>query len=673
MPAAAIQLEDGSIKFTGRTLFLTEDASLIRQQLAGNDLTLTPEIALRSDISTDEIIPVYRMYHFDDKLGDHAYEGLRCEQEYPVATGSIRNGGFSVSVSGQRRGKGSSREHAPLAEYHAGIRMIIAESFERIYRENCHNLGIITSTDFDLIRCIQAGESIPFAQLVSGLDQLSIQILRQNGLFSYVLWDHQSQHIEIPAARKRPQTLGEKILARHRATQSSSNDDQRCLMPGDHGLMNVDLRISHDYITGMAAALLSAQLGDHYSIRDPQSLLLFRDHLPFLDEVITPGRKTLGLLDAAHALNRAQQDFASRHGIKLHGEQADRKGAEGINHNLVLEKYALPGDLVVSADSHAPHMGAIGCLAIAVGSTALATSWLTREIHLVVPESARIRLVGEVPPGITAKDIMLHLLQLPVIKSGGLVGKLIEYDGDVVDQLCIDERATLTNMATEIGAFSALVAPDQNTITFLQQRGMHLSEAESVCHDLSPDATAIYADDLLVDVSCLKPMIALPGDPGNGIPFDELGSDVAIDIAFSGSCTGSKSADMDMVAAVFADAMAAGQTVHPRVKCYIQAGSIAVRNHCEQSGYLDLFEKVGARFLEPGCGACCNAGPGVSDRPDQVTVSSINRNFPGRSGPGRLYLASPYTVAASAIAGRLAVYQGRIKSDCRLITSSMPR
>lgn len=657
-PNTSLQISDSKASFDGRILFLTDDAETLRQQLAGDDLSLTTSLELRSDISTDEIIPVYRMYNFDEKLGSYVYEALCCSQQFPVPLGSVKAGGFIVSVSGRRRGKGSSREHAPLAEYHAGIRLIIAQSFERIYRDNCHNLGIFTSTDFGLIPRIQAGESIPFDELVAGLDPISIEIIKHGGLFTYAQWRMDKDYVDVPESIARPQTLGEKILACHFVTQPSSDKTGvLSVKPGDHGFMKTDLRISHDYITGMAEALLRAQLGDEFTVRDPHSMILFRDHLTFLDQVITPKRKSLGLLDAAHALNHAQEHFAARHGVKLHGEQRDRKGSEGINHNLVLENYALPGSLVVSADSHAPHMGAIGCLAVGVGSTALATSWLTRDIHLVVPESARIQFVGKLPNNIAAKDIMLYLLQHPKVRAGKLVGKLIEYQGPLISQLCLDERATLTNMATELGAFSALIAPDQQVARLLHQRGMSISEAEHLCLQLRSDPDAVYAEELVVDVSTMQPMLALPGDPGNGIPCDQLDQEIGIDIAFCGSCTGSKAADMDMVATVFTAALADGLRVPPHVQCYIQAGSIAVREHCERAGYLELFQKIGAVFLEPGCGACCNAGPGVSERDGQVTISSINRNFPGRSGPGDLYLASPYTVAASAVAGRITTYQ----------------
>jgi 3-isopropylmalate/(R)-2-methylmalate dehydratase large subunit len=153
----------------------------------------------------------------------------------------------------------------------------------------------------------------------------------------------------------------------------------------------------------------------------------------------------------------------------------------------------------------------------------------------------------------------------------------------------------------------------------------------------------------------------LPGDPGNGIAITDLEGQIKIDIAYAGSCTAGKKSDMDMYAAVFQDALDQGLTVAAGVQCFVQVGSQEVKRYCEEKGYLDVFKKVGAQFIEPSCGACINAGPGVSYTKDTVTISAINRNFPGRSGPGQLYLASPYTTAASAIAGYITAWEpGRV-------------
>ncbi|MEP7325949.1 MAG: 3-isopropylmalate dehydratase, partial [Gemmatimonadota bacterium] len=173
------------VRFDGRILFLTEDPALIRSQLQGKDLAWTPAIALRSDISTDEITPAYICYYFDETLGEFPYLGLKAGEEFPLGRGSVKNGGFVVSVSGKRRGKGSSREQSPYAEMMAGIKLVIAENIERIYRENCQNLGLFTSTDFGLIERIRRGEAVPLAEFTRGEGEITRGIIEHGGLFQY--------------------------------------------------------------------------------------------------------------------------------------------------------------------------------------------------------------------------------------------------------------------------------------------------------------------------------------------------------------------------------------------------------------------------------------------------------------------------------------------------------
>ncbi len=177
--------------------------------------------------------------------------------------------------------------------------------------------------------------------------------------------------------------------------------------------------------------------------------------------------------------------------------------------------------------------------------------------------------------------------------------------------------------------------------------------------DLRSDDGARYETVIEIDAATLQPMVALPGDPGNGLFISELGEPVKIDIAYAGSCTAGKKSDMDMYAAVFQDALQRGERVHADVRCFIQCGSQEVKRYAEEQGYLEVFDAVGAQFIEPSCGACINAGPGVSYDRETVTICAINRNFPGRSGPGQLYLASPYTTAASAIAGYIVAWHPR--------------
>jgi 3-isopropylmalate/(R)-2-methylmalate dehydratase large subunit len=222
----------------------------------------------------------------------------------------------------------------------------------------------------------------------------------------------------------------------------------------------------------------------------------------------------------------------------------------------------------------------------------------------------------------------------------------------------VDERATMTNMAAEIGGFTGIVSPDQKAVDFLvERRGMDRKKAEGLIAGLYSDPDAQYAHVIELDAAEITPMVATPGDPGNGKYVRDLNTPVPVEIAYGGTCTAGKNEDMDMYAAVLADALKMGKGVAASVKFYIQFGSQETREYCLRKGYVDIFQKAGAQVIEPSCGACINAGPGVSTRPDQVVISAQNRNFPGRSGPGQMYLASPFTVAASAVAGYIVEYE----------------
>ena len=655
-----IEARPDRVRLSGRVLFLVDDADLMQRQLGGEDLDWPLRAQLRDDISTDEITPAYICYHYDETLGEFPYLGLQAGSEFPVTRGSVKRGNFVCSVSGRRRGKGSSREQAPYAEKCAGIQVVIGESIERIYRENCQHLGILTSTDFSLVERIQRGEEMPLSEFTKGEGEMTRAIIEYGGLFEYNVARLQGK-LTVPAVRTgaRPMTLGEKIIARHWVTDLTRDEvGVPHVKPGDEGFVRTDIRFSHDYVTPMAAMFWEKHVGRDEKIVDPSSVFLFRDHLTFLELSMTEERKTQGLLDLALELKKRQEDLAEQQGIKLYGElpRIGRneivRGAEAICHSKILEKHALPGHLIIGSDSHTPHAGAIGCVAFGVGTTAIFNSWLTKDVRIKVPPTVLIRVSGRKPENITAKDFMLHILRQPFVKNGHAIGKLVEYAGDAVKDLSIDERATMTNMAAEVGAFTGIVTPDQKAVEFLvRERGMSPAEVQSLLEGLYSDEEAEYETVIEMDADELKPMVALPGDPGNGLFIHELGDRIKVDIAYAGSCTAGKKSDMDMYARVFTEAIERGEHVHQDVKCYIQCGSQDVKRHCQEKGYLEVFAEVGAEFIEPSCGACINAGPGVSYDRETVTISAINRNFPGRSGPGQLYIASPYTTAASAIAG----------------------
>jgi 3-isopropylmalate/(R)-2-methylmalate dehydratase large subunit len=654
------------VTLSGRVLFLAEDPDLVKRQLEGEDLDWPQAMALRDNISTDEITPAYICYYYDDTLGDFPYLGLKCQGEFPISRGLVRQGGFVASVSGKRRGKGSSREQSPYAEMCAGIQLVIAENIERIYRENCQNLGMLTSTDFSLIERLRRGEAIPLSVFTEGEGDITRGIIEYGGLFQYNVARLQGKvQVPIPDTPARPMTLAEKIIARHWVTDLANDRvGIPAVRPGDEGFIRTDIRFSHEYVTPMAAIFWSDYVGKDEPVVDPDSIFFFRDHLTFLELAMTDERKAAGLLDVALELKKKQEEFAAEQAIKLYGElprlgrNMQAQGSEAICHSKMLEQHALPGHVIIGSDSHTPHSGAVGAFAFGVGTTAIFNSWLTKDVRIKVPPQVLVEVSGAKPENVTAKDFMLQILRQPYVKNGQAIGQVVEYAGEAVAALSVDERATMTNMAAEVGAFTGLIKPDQVTVDYLvAERGVNRAEAESMLEGLFSDPDAEYAEVIEIDAQALKPMVALPGDPGNGLSIDELGDRIKIDIAYAGSCTAGKKEDMDMYARVLREAAEAGEKVAPGVRFYIQFGSQDVKRYAEASGYIDIFEAVGAEIIEPSCGACINAGPGVSYDTETVTVSAINRNFPGRSGPGQLYLASPYTTAASALAGYITAWE----------------
>ncbi len=247
-----------TLALTGRVLFLSADPKLITRQLQGERLSLVEAGPLRDNVSTDEITPATAVTNWDEKLGRYPYIGLECEGKRPIAVDAIKKGGFSVIVAGKRYGKGSSREHSPRSERLAGIRLVIAESFERIYRQNADNIGLFTSTDFGLIERIQLGESIDVEELLVARDAQAASVLRSGGLLSFGRTHMRSLQ---PAARSemhRPLTLVEKIIQRHAASVDGIAVDPIPLSPV---FVQPDWRFIIEYYTPMIGYVLQEQYG----------------------------------------------------------------------------------------------------------------------------------------------------------------------------------------------------------------------------------------------------------------------------------------------------------------------------------------------------------------------------------------------------------------------------
>ena len=645
-----------TVSFQGRTIYLTEDAGLLRRQLDGEDLPWDPERKLLDNISTDEITPGWVCFYYDETLAEYVHIGLR---QGVVKKDDFINAGPAVLVSGLSKGCGSSRETAPYAEKWAGVQLVVAKTIEKIYGQNCQNIGLLTSTDYGLIDRINAGEAIPLEEFTHGLDPIGADIVRHGGLFAYNR-ARLGGKVAPPAVQtpSRPMNLVEKLIAQSAVADATTGRlGVSAVQPGDALFCRTDVRFTHEYVTPMSAALFKRFLGNEASVNQPESVFAFRDHLTFLGDVMAPEHREMGLLDLAENLAETQRDFTHAQGIRLFGEVAEG-GSEAICHNAILEDIGLPGQLIIGSDSHTCTAGALGSFAFGVGATDIANAWYTNDIRVVVPEVVRVDLCGVMPDHVSAKDVMLKILADPYIKEGKSIGQVLEFAGVGVRAMNMDERATLTNMAVEGGATSGIIAADDVTEAYLRELNRWHDDLSEKCQ-LRSDEDASYAHRFEIDLSTMRPMVATPGDPRNGVFLDELESVVksegriAIDIAYGGSCTGGKMTDLDMYAKVLKRALDQGLRVAEGVRLYIQFGSQLIKQYAQERGYIEIFEAAGASLINPSCGACIRAGPGVSMDSTEVTISAINRNFPGRSGPGSVYLASPLVVAASAVAGHI--------------------
>jgi 3-isopropylmalate/(R)-2-methylmalate dehydratase large subunit len=647
---AKFDKRDPMVKLEGRVLYLTEDEALLKEQLEGKVIAFDGDRKLIDNISTDELTPGWVCFWYDETLGDYCLVGLRGGV---VEKDSIKGSGLECIVSGLSKGCGSSRETAPYSEKVAGVKVVVAKTIEKIYGQNCRNIGLLTTTDFGVLERLENGESVPLEEFTKGLDPIAKGIVEYGGLFNYnqarLAGEVAPPPVDTP---KRPMNLVEKIIA-GRAIKDATTGELGidAVKPGDALFCRSDVRFSHDYTTAMGEALFLQGFGPDAKVTDPGSAFAFRDHLTFLKNTMSEEKKKKGLLQLADNLATVQSSFVEKQGIRLFGE-TEEGGSEAICHNAVMEELGGPGQIVVGTDSHTCTAGALGCFAFGVGTTDMANAWFTKDIQVKVPNSVRYVLKGKPQGDVAAKDIMLFIMAQDYIKSGKAIGKVLEFSGEGLQHLSMDERATMTNLAVEAGATTGIIEPDEVTAQYLMKfRGWPEDKAREGY--LKSDDDAEYDATFEIDLSVVRPMVATPGDPRNGVDVDKLDEDVKIDIAYGGSCTGGKMADMDMYAEVCRQGIERGMKVPDDVEAWVQFGSQRIKQYAVDQGYLEVFEKAGFKTINPSCGACINAGPGVSRTQEQVTVSAINRNFPGRSGPGSVYLASPRVVAASALAGKI--------------------
>lgn len=564
-------------------------------------------LTLGNNVNTDDIIPAKR--GTNDDLDHLAYYAL----EHLIGPGNLLK--YDVIEAGENFGCGSSREFAPIALKAAGVQKVRARSFAEIFYRNSINIGL----PLEIVEQ-------PFEQPLS--NPTVEAIVAAGGLTAFNQQRRQKQ-IDIPKSEtlERPMTMAEKLLA------SASGNSY--VQPGEVVFARVDLAMSHDAIAGPVGALFQQQFGADATVWDPEKIVLVADHFIQINDI----RPDLG----ATTMHKQMVNFAKQQGCHLFDIVSPGEAA-GICHVLLPEQgFVRPGMMIAGTDSHSCTYGAFGCFSTGVGTTDMANLFAMGDLWIRVPATLRIELFGKLPESVSAKDIMLFILGQ--IGCDGATGKVLEFVGSVVEQLPMDERMTLANMAIECGAMCGLMPVDQVTRQYVAAR---------TCDpfvEVTADLDAQYEQMYRFDLSQLCPQVATPPTPDQVVAVQDLGR-VAITRAFIGSCTGGKLHDLAAAATAIK-----GQQVDPAVSLFVVPASQEVKAQAEALGYLATLEQAGATILKSGCGACINAGRGVLGV-EETGIYATNRNFKGRSGDpsGQNYLASPRTVAISAVRGEI--------SDC---------
>ena len=406
-------------------------------------------------------------------------------------------------------------------------------------------------------------------------------------------------------------TIIEKILSAH---------SPKSLFAGQVGICKVDFCFSQD---GTTSLVLDALSKIKRPIKFPRKYSMFIDH--------SAPSPSIGI-SQVHSRMRS---FTARSNNLFYDV------GRGISHQLVIEeRFARPGSLILGADSHTSTAGAIGAAAFGVGSTDLAVSLITGKNWFKVPNTYKIVIKGTIPFGVFSKDIILYIIHK--LTANGATYKAVEFEGAVVKKLSMDARFTITNMTIEFGAKCGLIAPDNKTFKFLKKIAI------KKCKPVYSDTKAIYEKVFEFDVSKLTPYLAKPHMVDNGAPVAEL-KNISIDQAYLGTCTNGRLEDLEIAAKIVK-----GKKVNKDVKFLVAPASSRIYRGALKKGLIRIFVEAGAIILPAGCGPCVGTHQGVLGD-NEVAVSTANRNFKGRMGNPRafIYLASPATVAASALKGKI--------------------
>ncbi len=403
-------------------------------------------------------------------------------------------------------------------------------------------------------------------------------------------------------------TLLEKILASH--------SKYEVVHPGEIVDIEIDTRVARDF----GGANVVKNLNDYgLAINDPDKTFFTFDCNPTGS-------------DQKYAVNQhICRLFARDHGIQVYDIDA------GIGTHILIEKgYITPGSTAVSTDSHANILGAIGAFGQGMGDMDIAAAWHDGKVWFKIPPSVKINLEGKIPENVSSKDIILNLLK--IFGANSLLGYSIEMYGSCVDDLDIDDRITISSMATEMGAIIILFPPSEKVIDYCSDKSKNTFVA------VFADPDAIYEKEFTIDVATFYPMVSLPGEPHNTVNLSEVAG-TKIDSVFIGSCTNGRMKDMNSIASILRN-----RKIAPGIVLKIVPATDEIWTHCLEEGLITIFKEAGALVSNPGCAGCA-AGQVGQNGPGEITISTGNRNFPGKQGKGSVYLASPAVAAASAIAG----------------------
>ncbi|HHE38873.1 MAG TPA: homoaconitate hydratase family protein [Candidatus Cloacimonetes bacterium] len=403
-------------------------------------------------------------------------------------------------------------------------------------------------------------------------------------------------------------TLIEKILANH--------SEQEIVKPGEIIDIEIDVRVARDF---GGANVVKNLVNNGLEVDDPGKTFFTFDCNPTGS-------------DQKYAANQQYcRMFARENEIKVYDVNS------GIGTHLVIEKgLAIPGGTIVSTDSHANILGAIGAFGQGMGDRDIAAAWANGKSWFKVPESVKLTLKGKRPENIYAKDIVLNLLHK--FGANKLLGYSVEIYGDEVEKFTLDERITISSMATEMGAIIVLFPPSDEIISYCEERSGKKIEK------ITADFDAVYTEEFEMDFGKFVPMISRPGHPDDSIDINEV-IQTKIDSAFIGSCTNGRMEDMREAAEILKN-----RKVAPGVVLKIVPATDEIWNQCLEEGIIDIFKKAGVLVGNAGCAGCA-AGQIGQNGPGEITISTGNRNFAGKQGKGKVYLGSPAEVAASAVAG----------------------